>query len=208
MRQIQRATGCATTTLNMALDVLKPHLKVDQLNVRGVDKRMCKNGGAHALKLNGCVGNDCDGHVYLPSSPLMTCPKCGHPRLNARGKPNEVCWYFPLREQLRELLKSPRFRELLMHEVRRNRNPALMSDVYDTPRWREVMGPPTANLSRIAIQMCVDGIPAYKRQSCGSVKPLQSMMLSLAPWLRYRANNMLVQMLIPAHLKGISVTNF
>ena len=210
MRQIQRATGCATTTLNMALDVLKPHLKLDDhqlINVRGVDKRMCKIGGAHALKLNGCVGNDCNGHVYLPSSPLLTCPTCGHPRFNARGKPNEVCWYFPLREQLRELFKRPGFRELLMHEVRRKRNPAVMSDVYDTPRWHQIMGPPSQHLSRIAIQVCVDGIPAHNRQACGSVKPLQSNILSLAPWLRYRADYMLVHMLIPAHLKGISLTN-
>ena len=203
MRQVQRATGCATTTLDLALKFLKPHLKIDEtVRVHHADKVMFENGGAKILKLNGCVR--CHTHVYLPTSELIVCPKCHGPRFNERGQPNESCWYFPIRDQLRSLLKSPKYRDLLMYESRRKRNHTVMSDIYDSPRWHEIAGPPTVNLERIVIQLCVDGIPAHNRKECGSVKPIQSMILSLPPWLRYQANNMLVHMILPAHLKGNS----
>lgn len=113
-----------------------------------------------------------------------------------------MCWYFPIREQLRPLLKLPAYRELLKYESQRVHNDDFMSDVYDSPRWKEVMGAPTNNLSRIALQCCVDGIPAFNRKQSGSVKPVQHIILSLPPWLRYQAKHMLVSMLIPSSLKG------
>lgn len=64
------------------------------------------------------------------------------------------------------------------------------------------MGEPTEQISRIVLQLCVDGVPAHNRTGCGSVKPIQHMILSFAPWLRSQAKHMLVQMLIPNHLKG------
>ena len=204
MRRVQRITGCATKTLNLMLKHLHPHLKTnEQVRVHHADELMFKNGGAKILRLNGCV--HCHTHVYLPTSELIVCPKCHGPRFNQRGQPNESCWYFPIRDQLRALLKSPKYRELLMHESRRKRNPTVMSDIYDSPRWHEIAGRPTMNLERIVLQFCVDGIPAHNRKECGSVKPIQSMILSLPPWLRYQANNMLIHMILPAHLKGNSV---
>ena len=90
-----------------------------------------------------------------------------------------------------------------MHEYRRPRgDPDIMSDIYDAPRWREKIGAPTNVLRRIALQYCVDGIPAFNRKSCLSVKPAQFIVLSLPPWLRYQARHMLIQMLVPSQLKG------
>ena len=77
----------------------------------------------------------------------------------------QVCWYFPLKNQLATLLRNKKYRKLLMHETRRASNPAFMSDVYDTPRWKkEVAGPPTKRLTRIVYQVCVDGFPWSKRK--------------------------------------------
>ena len=115
----------------------------------------------------------------------------------------KVCWYFPLKEQLHELLMLPVFRNLLMYESTRTRNEALMSDVYDTPRWRERMGQCTDQLTRIGVQYCVDGIPARQKKDSETVKPLQLSISSLPPWLRFQSRFMLIQMLIPAHLKGV-----
>lgn len=76
----------------------------------------------------------------------------------------QVFWYFPLKNQLETLLRSAKYQYLLLHETRRERSPGLITDVYDTPRWRKVAGPPTKHLSRIVYQICVDGFPWSKRK--------------------------------------------
>ena len=89
-----------------------------------------------------------------------------------------------------------------MHEYNRKSNAReYMSDVYDSPRWKEKIGAQTSRLNRVVIHSCVDGMPAHNRKQCGSVKPIQHLILSEPPWLRYRAEHMLIQMLIPASLK-------
>ena len=99
-------------------------------------------------------------------------------------------------------MQLPAYKNLLMHEFRRRRSPACVSDVYDTPRWAKIAGPPTPVLTRIVIHSCVDGVPVYGRKEIKSAKPIQALLLSLPPWLRYQAKNILVQMLIPSELKG------
>jgi len=64
------------------------------------------------------------------------------------------------------------------------------------------MGEATEELTRISVHYCVDGVPAHAKKDGESVKPLQLLLLSFPPWLRYQARYMLVQMLIPAQLKG------
>ena len=117
----------------------------------------------------------------------------------------QICWYFPIKNQLEALLSVPEYREALTYEYHRPLcgNPNLMSDVYDSPRWADRIGRAATNdLVRIVVQLCVDGIPAYKRKHALSVKPVQFLVLSLPPWLRYQAQHMLISMLIPARLKG------
>ena len=89
-----------------------------------------------------------------------------------------------------------------MYESRRQTNDQFISDVYDAPRWKSMMGPPTERLERIGLQMCVDGVPPFGHNIRESVKPIQHNIVSLAPWLRTSEEFMLLQMLILAHLKG------
>ena len=115
----------------------------------------------------------------------------------------QECWYFPLRTQFQQLLQLEEYRHLLMFEDRRQSNDRFVTDVYDAPRWREVMGATSGKLDRIAVQLCVDGVESFNNGSVAeSVKPLQYCVLSFPPHLRYKTEYMLLQMLIPASLKG------
>lgn len=89
-----------------------------------------------------------------------------------------------------------------MHESTRPRSEDFIADVYDTPRWRKVVGEPTLGLDYIVLQHCVDGTPLFQRKHLKSVKISQFNISSLAPWVRSKAEYMLVQMLVPAELKG------
>ena len=117
---------------------------------------------AVVLELHGCV--HCNDFVFRPTSRELRCPLCNHPRFNSNKKPNEVFWYIPLKNQLLTLLKNPEYRELLLWETRRGSATGYMSDVYDTPRWREVAGEATKTLSRIVYQICVDAFPWQSRK--------------------------------------------
>ena len=113
----------------------------------------------------------------------------------------QVCWYFPIRPKLRKLLSLPQFRTHLCYEQRRPRNDLYVTDVMDAARWHRVMGPFGPSLRRIALQFCVDGIPAFVSGSV-SIKPAEFMILSLPPKMRSKARNMLLCMLLPDSLKG------
>ena len=206
LRHVQNLSNCSTTTLNLVLTHLQPFLAGLQ-NVKGLKMPTSRARKKSRFKkaLQGCIG--CHQYVFGPTSRERACPQCGHARYNDAGKPNEVCWYFPLREQIRSLIAIPAYRELLMYEkthrrLRRCHSDDFMCDIYDSPRWQEVAGPPGRDLTRIVIHCCVDGCPAFNRQQVESVKPLQYFIANLAPWLHYQLRYMLVHALIPAGLKG------
>ena len=215
MRKVQVTTNCPITTLDLILSKLQPFLKGLE-NVKGLKMPKVRARATSRFKrcLHGCV--DCNDHVFGPKDLDRSCPKCGHSRYEDKGKPNEVCWFFPLREQIKMLLDIPVYRQLLMYErthrrVRRSRGGHFMCDIYDAPRWEKVAGPlcdRDGRLSRIVIQGCVDGCPAYGRQQVGSVKPFQYFVANLAPWLRYQLKFMLVHVMIPAHLKGLNAKKY
>ena len=207
LRKVQRLTGCTTKTLYTFLEVLEPFLVTGctSKEIKKAEKELCGRSGANVIKLNGCV--DCT-HIFEPDHEDTVCPHCGHPRYDDDGQPNEVGFYFPLRDQFNGLLSIPAYREALLHEWRRSKSPSHMSDVYDSPRWREKMGSPTPRLERVAIQGCVDSMPAHNRKNAGSVKPLQYVVLSLPPWIRYKPKHMLTQMLVVSHLKGDSAKKY
>ena len=89
-----------------------------------------------------------------------------------------------------------------MWESKRKSRPGYVTDVYDTARWRRVAGPPTTSLTRIVFHYCVDGVPWSSRKHGGSAKPAQCLIVSFPPWLRYKAENIVVHMLVPDKLKG------
>ena len=129
----------------------------------------------------------------------------------------QVCWYFPIKEQIKALLKIGNYRKLLMYEREHRRlrkRDDYISDIYDSPRWETVAGPLCSGrnrgLGRIVLHGCVDGVEAYahgRQLFCATVKPLQYLVANLAPWLRYKVKHMLVHALIPAHLKGKAAKN-
>lgn len=147
-----------------------------------------------------------------PKNKKLGRPKCallGRPKFLLSARSNfhclQVCWFFPLHEQIKRLIENDTYRELLMYENthrRKRRNDNFMCDIYDSPRWKQVAGPLTQRLNRIVLHVCVDACPAHARKQCGSVKPIQYFIGNLAPWLRYCGRHMLIHALIPAHLKG------
>ena len=79
----------------------------------------------------------------------------------------QVCWYFPLTNQVRRLLKNKMYAHHLKYEFhRQEQNPNYMSDVYDSPRWAQVAGKmESERLTRIVMQLCVDAFPWSSRKN-------------------------------------------
>lgn len=77
-----------------------------------------------------------------------------------------------------------------------------MTDIYDSERWRQKVGQVEATLTRIVLQYCIDGVPIYQRKEILSAKVLQAFIGNLPPWLRYKAEHMLMQMIIPDQYKA------
>ena len=158
--------------------------------------------GTKALRLNGCVG--CHKHVFLPkqTDKNTTCPLCGHPRYDGVGKPFEEVFYFPIKEKLQSLLKLPKYKKMCEFEFWRQtlkQDKNLMSDVYDSPEWQKMMGPPSLPNDRIGLHGCMDGIPCFTSKT-KSVKPFDFTNLSLSPAVRTKMENMLLLMLMPDEL--------
>ena len=93
LRKVQRQTGCTTKVLKLTLKALSPFLKddisVDGHRLQNVDRRMHEKGGATKIELHGCIGANCN-YIFTPSNDNDNCVKCGHPRFNDKGEPNEV----------------------------------------------------------------------------------------------------------------------
>ena len=70
-------------------------------------------------------------------------------------------FYFPIGPKFISLLKTKEYFEPTQHEYERPRNPDYVTDVYDTPAWREFMVPPKYPNDKIGFQICVDAIPAF-----------------------------------------------
>ena len=100
-------------------------------------------------------------------------------------------------------MKVRKFMELLQHEFTRPRNANIMTDVFDSPEWVKLMGPPTFPCERIGIQLCSDGFPLF---DCGSLSltPVMLKMLSLPPGIRSKPEFMSLLLLLPTNVKNIS----
>ena len=105
LRMAQRKTGCSTSTIEVVAkhveqwarhngmiassgDESSEDFEEEEETHIGADHNLKKNANAVVLQLHGCVG--CNKHVFLPADHSLLCPKCKHPRFNARHKPNEV----------------------------------------------------------------------------------------------------------------------
>lgn len=225
LMEVQSECNVSTKCLNLILKKLHPFLKgCEHIEPFKMPRVRARARSPIKQQMHGCVG--CNKHVFGPQDHDLVCPTCGTARYARDGKPKEVpvcvcacvlclisvhvccvqvCWFFPLGEQIKRLLCIPQYKNLLNYErqhraIRRHDN--FICDVYDTPRWARVVGPPRTRLTRIVLLMCVDGVPAYGRKEVETVKPIQYLILNLPPWLRYKLPYMLVHALIPAELKS------
>ena len=96
-----------------------------------------------------------------------------------------------MKPRFEKLLKIPAYRQWLQHEYERPRNDAFMSDVYDTPAWKEFMGTAIFPNNRLGLLFCVDAIPAFAVGSL-SLKPAEFINLSLPPGIRTKTENIVV----------------
>jgi hypothetical protein len=206
LRRVQTQTGCSTATLNLAINAISPYCKFELPRLRYADNFWRKLSGAKVIRLHGCVTPSCT-HVFGPEDAQTHCPLCNEGRYDAANKPKETCYYFPLKDKLLKLLQLPHFRKALQHEWERPRNGDYIADVFDSARWKRVMGPATCELIRIGVLYCIDGIPAFKPHGL-SLKPAEFMLLSLPPWERGRPENMLLHMLMPAKLKRTAMKKY
>ena len=77
-----------------------------------------------------------------------------------------------------------------------------MTDIYDGKAWEEFMGPPSYPNDRIGLVYCIDAFPVNAEGS-KSMKPGGYMNASLPPTERYKAQNMLMQIVFPTALKDV-----
>ena len=105
---------------------------------------------------------------------------------------------------MRALLKTPAYRDLINHECflkQQQKQEDIVSAVYDSPAWKEFMGPITFPNNRIGLQICMDGIPAFSFAKNLSLKPVEATNMSLPPAVRNKIDNILLLMLVPDSLK-------
>ena len=146
LRRLQQRCGCSDKTCADVLQTFKKYLGVDAPKTfKSYDKKMKKLAGAEMLRLNGCP--ECKRHVYLPSDKTNFCPHvkadgtvCGAARFDEHGQARESVYYFPLTPRFKALMQLSEYRRMLQHEFLRPKNSKLMSDVYDSPAWKRLMG--------------------------------------------------------------------
>lgn len=211
VRLLQRKTKCSNTVCKEFVRIFKQqHGNDTNTGLGSFDTKMKAVAGTNYLKLHGCP--KCDKYVYTPNDRNGNCPfvkedgaVCGHPRYNEANEPWEVAFYFPMHRRLQALLRIPAFKKMLDHESTRPRanDPNLMSDVYDSPAWKEYMGVPSQPCRRIGLQGCTDGFQAF---NCGglSLSPIEFIIISLPPALRFKPEFMLLLMFLPTNVKGLS----
>ena len=113
----------------------------------------------------------------------------------------QECFYFPLTPRLKALLGTKYIRDLLEHESSRPKDENLMSDIYDTPAWKKLMGEPTTPNRRMAFQVRGDSIPAFTART-KSIKPIEIFNWSYPPSIRTKTEYMMLWMIIDSKLKG------
>lgn len=88
----------------------------------------------------------------------------------------------------------------------------IVADVYDCKQWKKTFGaaPPLHDPANASIKLlfCYDGIPAHNYPGAESLVPAECVVLSLPPWVRYKANNILISMLLQDGLSSVHQKKF
>ena len=188
IREIQSRTKCANKTCLDFVRLFQKHIGAEASadlpkTFQHCDATLKAEAGVECIELHGCI--HCQRHVFTPEDHTHLCPKCGGERFDNDGEPNERVYYFPIKERLEKLMSVPRYAKMCQHEFTRPRNDDYVTDVYDTPCWKEFMGPVTYPNKRMALQFCVDAIPAFAAGTL-SLKPAEFINLSLPAGKYYR----------------------
>ena len=85
-------------------------------------------------------------------------------------------------------------------------------DVYDCVEWQKRYGPPPPpsdpHIETIKLLFCYDGFLAHNYAGAESVVPGSSICLSLPPWKRYKADNILVNFVMQDGLSSEAQKKF
>ena len=98
---------------------------------------------------------------------------------------------------------------MCQHEFLRPKphDPNVVADVYDSPAWRDFMGPATYPNTRLGFVFCIDAVPAFAEGS-HSVKPGVFSNFSLPPTERGKPENMILHIVIPTKIKDPNVKKY
>ena len=120
----------------------------------------------------------------------------------------QKAFYYPMHKRLRALFRIPGFKQLLEYErTRPIPDRHVMSDVYDSPQWKKLMGPPGRPCNRIGLAGCSDGFQAFASGSL-SIKPVAFSISSLPPALRFKSAFMILLMLLPSNAKAFGLKKY
>ena len=107
----------------------------------------------------------------------------------------QKAFYFPLKPKLRALIRTKKYWDMCQHEFTRPRNSAVLTDVYDGTAWKQFMGPCQYPNTRLGLQGCGDGFPAFAAGTL-SLIPWIFANMSLPPGARFKPKYMLLFMLL------------
>ena len=71
-------------------------------------------------------------------------------------------FYFPLKPRLEALMETKAYFNMCQHEFFRPKNKDILTDVYDSPAWKDFMGPCNYPNKRLGLLGCGDGFPAFE----------------------------------------------
>ena len=191
LRQLQRKTSCSTSLLRQATELISPFLQKDAVprDVTMADKKFHEEAGAEVQQLFACDNSDCDNRdVWTSTNMPGTCPQCEN---LCATDPKSVVYYFPLKKKLQALMQTPAYAQMLKFESLRNTDRDYFTDVFDTPVWRKLFRG-VDRRDRVGLLFCMDAFDGLK-----SHMPAEYCVLSLPPWERYKAKNMLLNLLLP-----------
>ena len=110
-------------------------------------------------------------------------------------------FYFPLKPRLEALMETKVYFNMCQHEFFRPKNKDILTDVYDSPAWKDFMGPCNYPNKRLGLLGCGDGFPAFDAGTL-SLKPWMFKNMSLAPSARSKTKYMLLYMLFQDSIKA------
>lgn len=145
-----------------------------------------------------CCVNGCE-LFYGSRTYADACSYCDEARLDEKtGQPRQLFYYLPIISRLRRLFRDPVLSVLIRHPTRHQYDPDYITDVYDTPIWRDYFMPNCgyASDANIAFALNMDGI-RITEAPVKDVWPITLSILNLPPWIRNKISTQWISGIIP-----------